>query len=266
MENLRTLVLLTLLVVLTTILAIFYLDENLLSAYGSILAAASGFIAVIWFTGSLWYQAQQLKEQRIQFQKEFNKAHEDGRRNALLLARDILNTAENRALAMNPKISSLSEIFPLYADFSDFKDIMESENPTVVQAAITSWGQKEGPAMALMRGIKSAAQVYFIAIGKEGIDYSKDPEEFVYIYGSHLWGLPFFESLEAETGLLVEFMIKLKPGRSVVPLAHYGVAVALGHETILKIDAIKKDIEAFREKDYPIPKIAQQLEKCSGSD
>jgi len=63
MNNIRTMILLTLLVASSALLAMYYLDQDVLSSYGSILAAAGSFIAVIWFTGSLWYQAQQLKEQ-----------------------------------------------------------------------------------------------------------------------------------------------------------------------------------------------------------
>lgn len=263
MNNVRTMVLLmvllTLLVVSTAILAMYHLNQNVLSAYGSILAAAGSFVAVIWFTGSLWYQAQLLKEQRVQFQKEFTKSHEEGRRNALLLARDILNTAEERALAMNPNISSLSELFPLYANFTEFKDIMDSEDPLAVQKAVTSWIKKEGPAIAIMKGIKSAAQVYFVAVGQDNIDYSKEPEEFVYIYGPHFWNLPFFDAFQGIASLLTEFMIRLEPGRKAVSVASLGAIAALGHEKLLKIESIKKDIEALREKGYPVPKIAEKL-------
>jgi hypothetical protein len=252
-------ILLTLLVVSAAILAIYHLNQALLVAYGSILAAAGSFVAVIWFTGSLWYQAQQLKEQREQFQKEFAKAHEEGRRNALLLARDILNNAEARALGLNPDMSSLSDLFPLYANFSEFKEIMESDDPATVQEAVKNWAKKEGPAMAIMKGIKSAAQVYFVAVGQEGIDYSKEADEFVYIYGSHLWNLPFFDAFHSIASILTEFMLRLEPGRKVVPLASFGALAAQGYEKLLKMDSIRKDIEAYREKGYPIPKIAERL-------
>ncbi len=64
--NKRILVLLILLSLLdaaAAAAAMYHLDNARLSSYGSILSAAGGVLAVIWFTGSLWYQSQQLKEQ-----------------------------------------------------------------------------------------------------------------------------------------------------------------------------------------------------------
>ena len=117
MIDTKTLSVLTILIIALTVMAMYFVDKDTLSAYGSILAASGGFIAIIWFTASLWYQALQLKEQRIQFQKQFDKSHEEGRRNALSLARDILVNAEERAISLNPDISSITELFPLYAKF-----------------------------------------------------------------------------------------------------------------------------------------------------
>ena len=67
MSNKWILIGLTILVVLATGTAIYYLSDVQLSSYGTIVAAATSLLAVIWFSGSLWYQAQQLKEQRMRF-------------------------------------------------------------------------------------------------------------------------------------------------------------------------------------------------------
>jgi hypothetical protein len=259
MPNKRILILLSILVVLATGAAIYLLNDVQLSSYGTIVAAAGSLLAVIWFSGSLWYQAQQLKEQRTQFLAEFKHLREDGRRNALLLARDILNAAEARALAMNSEIRSLSDLFPLYMKFAEFKDIMESQDPKTVESAVKSWIAKEGPALALMKGIKSAAEVYFLALGKEDVDHSKDPEEFVFIYGPQLWSLPFFEAFQVPATMLAEFMVRLEPGRKSVPIAALAAMARLGNRQFLKMDSIKEDIKAHMAKGYPLPKIAEGL-------
>jgi len=259
MPNKWTLISLSTLVVLATGVAIYRLSEVQISSYGSIVAAAGTLLAVIWFTGSLWYQSQQLKEQRTQFLAEFKQLREEGRRNALLLARDILNTAESRAISINPKISSLSELPSLYLQFVEFKDIMESDNPNVVQAAIESWLKKEGPAVTLMKGIKSAAEVYFMAIGKENVDYSKEPEEFVFIYGPQLWSIPFFEAFQAPATMLAEFMVLLEPGRKAVIIASLAIMAKLGGDKILKMDSIRENIRVHVAKGYALPKIAEGL-------
>lgn len=258
-SNISILVALTVLIISAVILAMYVLDEQKLASYGSILGASGSFIAIIWFTGSLWYQAQQLKEQRIQFLEMFQKTEEDGRRSALLLARDILYAAETRALSLNSDISSISQLVPVYANFVELKEIMESEDPVIVQEAVTNWLKKEGPAVALMKGIKSAAQVYFVSIGMKGIDYTMEPDDFVFNYGVHLWRLPFFESFHGTAAMLVEIMIRLQPGRKSAILANWGVMVASGNESLLKMEVIRKDIKEHREKGYTVPKIAELL-------
>ena len=112
---------------------------------------------------------------------------------------------QNReALASKSEIRSLSELFPaLYAFCRGLKkDILESDDPNVVQSAVKSWLAKEGPALTLMKGLKSAGEVYFLAVGKEDVDYSKEPEEFVFVYGPQLWSLPFFEAFQVPATML----------------------------------------------------------------
>ncbi|MDA0999187.1 MAG: hypothetical protein O2807_01550 [bacterium] len=260
MPNKWTLILLTILVVAATAVAIFIYrsNPNQLSAYGGIIGAAASILAVIWFTGSLWYQAQQIKEQRTQFSMELRQLREDGRRNALLLSRDVLNAAESRALAISG-LDSLSELPLQYVKFGEFKDIMESDDPDVVSAAIGVWNKKEGPAVAIMNGLKSAAEVYFVAIGKEDVDFSRDPEEFVSIYGPQLWSLPFFEAFQGMATLLAEFMVRLKPVREAVPIAATGAAAKIGGEKYLRMDKAREIIQRHLKKKYPLPKIAEGL-------
>jgi len=250
---------LSVLIVLGTAIAIYYFNDVQLTAYGTIVAAAGSLLAVIWFSASLWYQSIQLEEQRMQFLEEFKQLREEGRRDALLLARDILNAAEARALAMNSEIRSLSDLIPLYIDFAEFKDIMESKDPIAVQSAVKSWMAKEGPAVVLMKGLKSAAEVYFLAVGKDNIDNSKEPEEFVFSYGPQLWSLPFFEAFQTPATMLVKFMMRLEPGRKSVPIAGLAAMARLGHQRLLRMDSIREDIKDHMAKGYPLPKIAEGL-------
>lgn len=259
MPNKWGLITLSILVVLATGITMYFLSENQLSSYGSMVAAAGSLLAVIWFTASLWYQAQQLKEQRTQFLAEFKQIREEGRRNALLLARDILNTAESRALAANPEIRSLSDLPALYMNFVEFKDIVESDSPNIVKKAIEGWSKKEGPALILMKGLKSAAQMYFLAIGKDDVDYSKEPDEFVFIYGPLLWAVPFFEAFQTPATMLAEFMVRLEPGRKAVTIASIAVMVKLGGEKVMKMDSVRESIKSHVAKGYALPKIAEGL-------
>jgi hypothetical protein len=176
-----------------------------------------------------------------------------------MLAREILNAAEAKALSLNNELTSLSDLPTKYIGFVEFNDILKSDDPVSVQAAIQRWLKKEGPAITLMRGLKSAAEVYFLSIGKEDVDYSKEPDEFVFAYGPLLWPLPFFEAFQTTATMLSEFMVRLEPEREAVLIASYGVLVRTGPVEILKMGAIRESIREHVEKGYPLPKIAEGL-------
>ncbi len=185
MPNLRLLVLLTILVVLTVVAVIVNFKTNDVSAYGSIVSAGGSLLAVIWFTASPWYQARQLNEQRAQFAAQFHHLQESSRRDSLLMAKGILEAAERRAIVHHGGISLVTERAPQYLSFAELKPILESANPDTVLEAFNIWMKKEGAALTFLRGIKSAAEVYLRSVGRSSdIDYTKPPEEFVYIYGN----------------------------------------------------------------------------------
>ncbi len=243
-------------------MAFCYFDIQQYSAVGSLIGGFGSVLVVIWFVTSLHYQAQQLEEQRVQFLTEFQQIREDGRRNALVLAKDILNETEKRALGLNSDLKSISDLIPLYMNFADLKPITEESDPLIVRQHITAWLQKEGPAVTLMKGIKSAAEIYFRAIGLNNIDYSRNAEEFVFIYGVHLWKTPFFSIYRGHATMLAEIMIKLLPGREAVSIASMVSLSMTAPKGMMKDDKIKDSIKNHEAKGYPLPRIAKiYLEK-----
>ena len=110
-----------------------------------------------------------------------------------------------------------------------------------------------------MRGIKSAAETYFRAIGRTDVDYSKEPEEFVFIYGPSLWKLPYFEAYQSVATFLSQYMIKLQPGRKAAELAATVVLLKTLPEEVVKKDKILEDVERCRRAKLPLPAIAQDL-------
>jgi hypothetical protein len=248
---------LTIVVILLGILIFEYFPLSYCATIGTVVGGIGSIIAVIWFYTSLQFQREQLEEQRKQFISEFQQIREDGRRNALILSRDILNETEKRISRMNPELKDISDLVPLYLQFSELKPIFEETNPSQVKQYIQDWLKKEGPAVVLMKGIKSAAEIYFRVLNLEGIDFTKDAEEFVYIYGLHLWKLPFFDVYQPTATMLAEFMIKLSPGRKSVILASMVVASMLAPKGVMRDDKIREDIENHRKKGYPLPKIVE---------
>jgi len=237
----------------------FYFPTEYFSALGSLFGAAAGILAVIWFSASLYYQAQQLKEQRKQFLENFKQLREDNRRNSLVLVKDILARAEERALKSNPSLKSINDLMAQYITVIEWPDILKSTDPHIVIEHGKSWlNMKELPATYLMRGIKSAAEIYFRSIDNRNIDYTLEPELFVEAYGSTLWKVPYFAEYRSITSWISKWMVRMEPGRKAIQLA-YQVALLKAEPKLWKIDKIIEDIEQHKKAGYPMPAIAEGL-------
>lgn len=258
-EN-RLLILLSILVVLLGIAAILYLPSSEYSAVGSLVAGVGSLLAVIWFSAALYYQSVQLKEQREQFMAEFGHLREEARRGALTFAKEILREAEERVLKQNPALKSINDLMTAYLPDMELKVILQSKNPVEVNEAAQKWfNTKEGPAMTLMRAIKDAAETYFRATGKTDVDYSREPDEFVYIYGPHLWKLPYFDSYAAVATMLSQMMVTLQPGRKAVLIAAEAALLKGVTGKYVKGEKILEDIQKHRQAGLPVPAIAEDL-------
>jgi hypothetical protein len=255
----KILITISIIIVILIATAIFCLDENKLSAYGSIIASGGSLLAVLWFTASLLYQSKQLEEQRIQFELQFKYLKESSHREILQTAKLILESAEERALKVNGSASSITELASQYQNFYELKPILESTDPEEVLSAFKGWMKKEGAAVIFLKGIKSAAEIYLKNSNIPDIDYTKEVDEFVLIYGCHFWNQPFFQEYEGAVSMLCEFMLRLQPGRKAAKIAFFAATSKTIGEHILKMDVIKKDIEEHQNKGYPLPQIAINL-------
>jgi hypothetical protein len=259
----RLLFLLSVVTLLLAIEILVWFPTQSSSAIGTVTGGFAGILAVIWFSAGLYYQSQQLKEQREQFLENFKQLREDNRRSSLILAKDILVRAEERALKSNPDLKSIGELTAYYMNLPDGSIIRKSTDPTAVLEAGKKWMlTQEGPALYLMRGMKNAAEVYFRAVGDDNIDYSMEPELFVLTYGPTLWKLPFFEEY-ACIGLLPDFMVHLTAVRATLKLAYFVAAFKQatrdGVGDMFKEDKIMEDIRRHKEAGYPVPAIAEDL-------
>lgn len=239
--------------------AIGLLDHERLSALGSIVSGGGSLLAVLWFSAGLRYQANQLAEQRKQFTAQFHQMQESSRRDALLVAKGILEKAEERAIAFSGKVSSVGEILIEFTKFEDLKPILESTRPSEVLEAHARWMKKEGAASMLMQGIKSAAEVYLRSISTPDIDYSKPADEFYMIYSPHFASLPFFESFAGSANMLSEFMFRLSPGRQAATIAFLAATSKSLSPKIIKMAKLREDIAKHVANGYPIPAIAREL-------
>lgn len=255
----RLLIVLSLAVAALAGAAIGFLDHERLSALGSMVSGAGSLLAVLWFSASLRYQAKQLEEQRKQFTSQFHFLQESSKRDALVVAKDILERAEQRSIETNGKITSLGQLAIEYTHFVELKPILESSDPEEVLRAFESWMKKEGAAMTLLQGIKSAAEVYLRATSTPSIDYSKPADEFYMIYSDHFSSLPFFQALAGPATMLSEFMFRLGPGRSAAQIAFLAASSKKVGEKLLKMDKVRADIAEHVAKGYPLPAIAKGI-------
>lgn len=255
----RILIGLTVVVALAVGLSVRMLDPERLSALGSILSGAGGLLAVIWFSASLRYQSKQLEEQGRQFAAQFHHLQETSRRDALLLAKGILDKAEEKAIAHHGVISTVNELVTEYTNFVELKPILESTNAQEVLRAHQSWMKKEGAALTLLTGIKSAAEVYLRSVGAIDIDYSKSPEDFYFIYSPRFASQPFFNGLAGTAMMLSEFMVRLAPGRNAALIAYFAANAKAISTEIIKMDKLRADMTKHVADGYPLPAIAKDL-------
>lgn len=255
----RILASLTAAVAVLVFASIYLLDPEKLGALGSILSGAGGLLAVIWFSAGLRYQSRQLQDQRAQFAAQFEHLQETSRRDALLLCKSILDKAEERAISYNGSIKNIGELFTEYSRFEELKPLLESTNPEEVLRAHTSWMKKEGAALALMNGIKSAAEVYLRSVGIADVDYSKPPDEFYFVYSPRFESQPFFNEFAGTARMLSEFMVRLEPGRKAALIAFFAAGAKGIGAGLIRMEKLREDMKKQIDRGYPLPEIAKDL-------
>jgi len=250
---------LTMLVAASVGILIYFLDQGYLSAIGSILSGVGSLLAVIWFSAGLYYQSKQLNEQRAQFASQFKHLQEASRRDALVLVKEILEKSKQNAITYNGGVKNLNELIPQYTNFVELKPILESDDPREVLNAFEIWIKKEGAALLLLNGIKTAAEIYFKSVGYIDIDYSKNPEDFYYTYSYRFDSQPFFNEISGVAGILSEFMVRLTPARNAARIASFAANVKTIGEKLFKMEKLREDIKNHLAKGYPLPAIANYL-------
>lgn len=256
---LRVLTWMTLALLIAAGLTIRFLDPERLSALGGILSGVGSILAVIWFSAGLSYQARQLREQQQQFAAQFAFLRESSRRDALLLAQGILEKAEARALANFGPGTTMADLPAKYMDLEELKPILESTNPLAVLDAFRGYMKKEGAAMALLQGVKSAAEVYLRSIGASDIDYSKTPDEFYFVYSPRFANEAFFNTVAGSATILAEIMVRFKPARDAALIAYFAATAKAISRDVIKMDKLREDIQEHVAAGYPLPAVAADV-------
>ncbi|MBN8488494.1 MAG: hypothetical protein J0M20_12330 [Burkholderiales bacterium] len=240
-------------------LTIRLLDPERLSALGGILSGIGSILAVLWFSAGLNYQARQLREQQQQFAAQFAFLRESSRRDALLLAQGILEKAEAKALANFEPGTTMADLPAKYIGLVELKPILESTNPRAVLDAFQPYMKKEGAAIALLQGIKSAAEVYLRSVGANDIDYSKAPEEFYFVYSPRFANEAFFNTVAGSATIHSEIMLRFKPARDAALIAYFAATAKMISRDVIKMEKLKEDMQKHVAAGYPLPAVATDV-------
>lgn len=237
------------------------IDE--LSAFGSIFAAAGSLIAVVWFYNSLQQQGIQLKEQRQQFQLEFNNLRIESKRNLISLAKSILDDMEtdiNKSLEGTDTLEDLPVLFMTKA-LPLLKPIMDSDDVTTVLDAIKEYNSIMKPLNTFLSIIKN---VTILFLENDGHGYISDPvrlEQFIYLHRYTIKDKPFISKYYPTAILLAEQMNRLNLDIVIIATE---TALALNEPRFMITSKILQDVLAYKEKNEYLPTIAEKwLESIS---
>lgn len=266
MKNL-TIWILSFLVLLLAIVGIVFLPSNSIESYGSMLSAAGSFIAVIWFYNGLKLQSkqiekqeEQIKKQSEQFQLEFNKLKLESKRNALLVAKDILNDMEPRVTA---KLGSEIENLPnLFLNFlQHLKPITESTDPEIVLNAVNLISKVLVPARIFLYAIREAGMCI---LENEGLTFkdpkaiSGMPEYYIIANYEKLQYTPFISRHINTAKILSDLMSSID--LEVVTLAGLAALELKNQQSLITNEAIESMRKYNDKKTKPIPIIEKYLQ------
>lgn len=248
---------LTILILALTIVSVCLLSAEKVSQYGSVFAATGSFIAVIWFYNSLQLQSAQLEEQRKQFQMEFANIRLEGKRNALLIAKDILNNMDIKVSESLKGIGTIENLPNLFLTniLRDIKPIIESDNPNVVLENINQCTKILGPARQFLLSIKEACTIILENEGIQVASSDSQPEWFVKTYYDLIKGRPFVSKYLPTAILLSDYMIPIK--LECITLASLAV-IGLISPGIVKEEGIKDMTDFKKNNNGFIPKIVDR--------
>jgi hypothetical protein len=83
--------------------------------------------------------------------------------------------------------------------------------------------------------------------------------DFVYIYGQHLWKVPYFVAYATAAEWLARIMVLSEPGRKAALIAAEAAMAKLVPAKYLNVKKINDDMAKHRAAGLPVPAIAEDL-------
>lgn len=255
----RELVLISVAFLVLSLALFFWMNGSGPSDLGSLLGAASGLIAIMWFYRGLRLQSIQINEQKNQFVRQFNLQHQDSQLAFLESASERMKTHLSDLIS-NLEIDDEAQVLSAYmSNMQFYKQALESTDPYEVLTNIKDWMKIEGPCRKFMMSIQDIVVLFKLRLGMEDDSEEADAAEYVHIQSGYLMKQPFMSPFKITVQMLSQQMNLLSPGRNAMYLASSAAMALTVPEGIMKIDKIIHDIDKAKKEKKLVPEICNTL-------
>lgn len=227
----------------------------------------SGFVSVItlvWLVAAfriqsveLSLQRNELALQRVAVEQQAQETANSAKLASLSSINEILKKAEQDIKDNDAGIGKVSEIVPaLLQGMRLWEDVENSKDPLKVQKTYGEWLKIESVARLYLLRVASAMKLYFEFHRRDlSPDYTKPPEDFVYIYQTWINKAPFLSEHSGTAAFIGQHISIVMPGIERMLLAFMVAGAKLSNPEIFKDEALEEMRDKILERSSSLPAI-----------
>lgn len=262
--------LLTALIILVALFVLIF-SETLAEAaeIGEVLSGFSATLAFLWLiigmrsqAADLALQRQELALQRSALERQAKELRNASKFDSLsrieaLLERSLEKIQEAGTAAKAPGEISTQ----LFIGMQDWKTILESKDPEIVNAKYQEWIKIESVAKRYLSSVATALKIYMEFHLDRTFEGNKPDDEFIAIYSTWMRNAPYLAEHEGNSVMIAEILFSMAPGLEALKVAGL-FAIRKMAEGVNFRKAFKEgSLEAMRDeliqKKITIPAIAE---------
>ena len=236
------------------------------SQIGEFISGFAATLAFLWLIASFQLQAreiasqrEELKLQRTALEGQAAELRNASKFSALSQIADIMDRAKEK-IARSKVITSEDELFNvLIRGLPNWKIILESKNPQLVQDHYQEWLKVEGLVRGYIASIAMSLKIYLECVVQLEFDRSQSDEDFVYVYQTWMNKVPYLTEHSANAFILANFLMMYQPGFRAVQLAGFVSLAMTSGKNLFKEGALENRKKELIEAGTPLPAIAENL-------
>lgn len=236
------------------------------SQIGEFISGFAAALAFLWLIASFQLQAreiasqrEELKLQRTALEGQATELKNASKLSALSQIADIMDRAKEK-IARSQLVSSESDLVGAFTrGLTNWKPILESKNPQLVQDHYQEWLKTEGSVRSYIASIATSLKIYLEYFARQEFDRSQPDEDFVYVYQTWMNQVPYLAEHGANAFMLANFLVMYQPGLKAMQLAGLVASMQLLGKNLFKEGALEKMKKDLEDKGVTIPVIAQNL-------